>query len=150
MIFSVKEIALIVLILYASFSIGSFLKLLQFEMNIWFTLILSFMMPFLLVGITVWILIIIVGRENPWKSFVYLKDIIVSYPSLVGLIGDVASECYAKQVAKSLVYKKYNAHVNFELSFSIVLKSIIPDFKAMLNGLVKDNFDDKKNIFKTY
>ncbi|MFE5392574.1 hypothetical protein [Bacillus thuringiensis] len=128
MMINLKEVLLIILGLYLAFSLGSFLKLIQFGMNSIFTILLSIITPIMLIKITIKNLFITIYEEGFFRGADYIKVSLTSYPLYVKLIGEIYAEFYAKQVAKRRVMKKYGLTVRGNTNSFSKLNSNVSDF----------------------
>lgn len=145
---NVNELFIVVIVLFVSYSIGAFLKLLQFKMNYFFTLLIAFLLPFIVLKITVsatYRSISYEGIKEGLKTFGYC---IIDLPMHVRVIGEVSAELYAKQIARKRIYKKYN--IDQRPQNIMLIKSNFPAIKDILSDVSKSMLEEKHNGYKMY
>ncbi|MDF3555410.1 hypothetical protein [Bacillus cereus] len=148
MILNVNELFIVVIVLFASYSIGAFFKLLQFKMSYFITFTIAFLLPFLVLKMTAtatYRSVLNEGIKEGFKTFGYC---ILSLPLHVRVIGEVSAEVYAKQVARKRIYKKYN--IEQRPQDIILIRSNFPAIKDIISDVSKSMMEDKHNGYKMY
>lgn len=148
MILNVNELFIVVIVLFASYLIGAFLKLLQFKMSYFFTLVIAFLLPFLVLKMTVSATCRSVLNEGIKEGFKTFGYSILTLPIHVRVIGEVSAELYAKQVARKRIYNKYN--IDQRPQDIILIKFNFPAIKDIISDVSKSMMEDKHNGYKMY
>ncbi|PEO48105.1 hypothetical protein [Bacillus pseudomycoides] len=148
MILNVNELFIVVIGLFVSYSIGAFLKLLQFKMSYFLTFVIAFLLPFFVLIMTVSATYRSVLKEGIKEGFKTFGYSILALPIHVRLIGEVSAELYAKQVARKRIYKKYN--IDQRPQDIILIKSNFPAIKDIISDVSKSIMEDKHNGYKMY